>query len=58
MCLSCSLPVCICANHQPLRLSPESGRIVRGYPKTARDEKVRDTHRRRSDPWTRALRSA
>jgi hypothetical protein len=57
MCLSCALPVCICANHQPLRLAPESGRIVRGYPKTARDEKVRDTHRRRSDPWTRALSS-
>lgn len=58
MCPACSLSPCACSKTQPLRLSPDTGRIVRGYPRTPRDEEVQVTHRRRLDPWMRALRSA
>lgn len=58
MCPRCSLSPCACAIAQPLRLAAETGRIVRGYPRPPKDEGAQDTHRRRLDPWVRALRSA
>lgn len=58
MCHACSLSPCACSKTQPLRLSADTGRIVRGYLRTPRNEEVQVTHRRRLDPWTLALRSA